>query len=369
MTKLGTVIVLKDKDPVKIKMKDLAFRNNQERRNYGGESMKRIGIILLVAILAIMLTGCASKQAADTTAGNTSTSQTSTSQNESASTKKEPVKIVDVATSEYLAAAVYSDGTAVLSGISIAEIGKEKLPNFSADVEKWTDIIAIAVGGSHVVGLKSDGTVVAAGSNAKGQSDVSTWKDVKKIWADDDSTIALKNDGTMYSTGEIGSVSSFHNVVDADIAGDSALILYADGTCDKVGYSLDGALSGFSSWSNIVDVAYSGACSIALKSDGTCVNAGATTSGRADVKSWTNVVAIDVGMVHTIGLKKDGTVIGTGRDYACNVGSWKDIVKIAAGGNTSIGIKSDGTIVYCGKWTFYDGGIDDWNKKVIDSRN
>ena len=171
--------------------------------------MKKISIFLVAIVLMVMLTGCTSKPASDNAAAGTNTSQASAPQNDSVSTKKEPITIVDVSTGEYLAAAVYSDGTAVLTGVSIAEIGKEKLPNFSGEVEKWTDIVAIAVGDSHVVGLKSDGTVIAAGSNSAGQCDVSSWKDVKKIWADRKATIALKNDGTMYSAGDIGSVSSF----------------------------------------------------------------------------------------------------------------------------------------------------------------
>ena len=37
------------------------------------------------------------------------------------------------------------------------------------DVGGWTDIIQVAAGEWHTVGLKSDGTVVAVGSNIYGQ--------------------------------------------------------------------------------------------------------------------------------------------------------------------------------------------------------
>ena len=47
------------------------------------------------------------------------------------------------------------------------------------DVSGWTDIIAVRAGGSHTVGLKSDGTVVAAGSNENNRSNVTGWKDIR----------------------------------------------------------------------------------------------------------------------------------------------------------------------------------------------
>ncbi|MGA1823914.1 MAG: hypothetical protein ACMUIP_04550 [bacterium] len=43
------------------------------------------------------------------------------------------------------------------------------------DVNSWTDIQQIATGGHHTLGLKSDGTVMAVGSNRYGQCDVSSW--------------------------------------------------------------------------------------------------------------------------------------------------------------------------------------------------
>ena len=44
------------------------------------------------------------------------------------------------------------------------------------DVSKWKDIVAVSAGGEYTVGLKSDGTVVAAGKNDRGQCDVAGWK-------------------------------------------------------------------------------------------------------------------------------------------------------------------------------------------------
>ena len=43
------------------------------------------------------------------------------------------------------------------------------------DVEGWTGIVLIAAGYYHTLGLKSDGTVSATGSNYAGQCDVGDW--------------------------------------------------------------------------------------------------------------------------------------------------------------------------------------------------
>lgn len=46
-------------------------------------------------------------------------------------------------------------------------------------VKNWTDIVAVSVGYDYTVGLRSDGTVVAAGNNHYGQCDVGDWTDIK----------------------------------------------------------------------------------------------------------------------------------------------------------------------------------------------
>ena len=47
------------------------------------------------------------------------------------------------------------------------------------DVSDWTDIVAIAAGEYHTVGLCLDGTVVATGRNNEGECDVSDWNNIK----------------------------------------------------------------------------------------------------------------------------------------------------------------------------------------------
>lgn len=48
--------------------------------------------------------------------------------------------------------------------------------NSKRNISDWRDIVAVSVGSYHIVGLKSDGTVIAVGDNKNGQCNVSDWK-------------------------------------------------------------------------------------------------------------------------------------------------------------------------------------------------
>ena len=46
----------------------------------------------------------------------------------------------------------------------------------------WRDIVAVAAGCTHTLGLRSDGAVVSAGDNRFGQCDVGGWRGVRLPW-------------------------------------------------------------------------------------------------------------------------------------------------------------------------------------------
>ncbi len=103
--------------------------------------------------------------------------------------------IVDVDTLVYNhVIGLKSDGTVVAVGQNQDGRG---------DVTEWTDIVAIATGSYHTVGLRSDGTVVATGNNGYGQCDVSDWKNIVAVYASDILTVGLKEDGTILAAGQV----------------------------------------------------------------------------------------------------------------------------------------------------------------------
>lgn len=191
------------------------------------------------------------------------------------------------------------------------------------NVNKWNNIVAISAGGA-LLGLKSNGTVVAAGGNIKdrwydGECEVTKWKDIVQVAAGYDFSLGLKSDGTVIST------KLTHKEYDY-------------GQCDV------------SSWNNIIAISALGRNAAGLKSDGTVVVTGDNSCGQCDVSSWKNIVAIDVGYNFILGLKADGTVVAAGdNEYGqCDVEAYQNISAISAGYWHSVLVDNDGHAIGIG---------------------
>lgn len=91
-----------------------------------------------------------------------------------------------------------SDGTVVAAGDNEEPVN---------GVKNWSDIVAVAGGtsgtgyGGHLLGLRKDGTVLAVGNNQYGECNVGKWEDVFAISGGWDFTLALRTDGKVLSTG------------------------------------------------------------------------------------------------------------------------------------------------------------------------
>jgi len=187
------------------------------------------------------------------------------------------------------------------------------------DTSEWEDIVEVAAGAYHTVGLKVDGTVVATDFIADvhhgyyyGQCDVTEWTDIISIAAGAFYTVGLKSDGTVIATG------------DNDI-----------GQCNV------------NSWTDIIAIVAGTSHTVGLKADGTVVATGDNNFGQCNVHQWKDVVAIAAGGNHTVALKSNGTVVasGMGTFGQCNVGGWQDIVMVATSDRLTAGVKSDGTVI------------------------
>ena len=163
----------------------------------------------------------------------------------------------------------------------------------------------IAVGYRHIVGVKSDGTVLAVGNNDHGQCNVENWTDIIAIKARGDRTVGLKADGTVVAVGE-----NEHGECDVD------------------------------DWSDIVAIAVGYAHTAGLKRDGTVVAVGRNESDCCNVSGWNHIVDIACGDRHTAGLRSDGSVVIQGDGYGLTDG---DFVSISADGKDTYGIRRDGS--------------------------
>jgi len=86
--------------------------------------------------------------------------------------------------------------------------GESKNEATESSLHLSRDGVSIAAADFHTVGLKSDGTVVAAGeplgNTDEGQLEVSDWRDVVAVYADSSITLGLKSDGTVVGAGDLG---------------------------------------------------------------------------------------------------------------------------------------------------------------------
>ena len=268
-----------------------------------------------------------------------------------------------------------------INGTAIATVfeGGPQYYNNQCDISEWTNIIAIAAGGKHTVGLKADGSVISVGD----QNVKYDWTDVVSIATGDYHTIGLRSDGTVLAkfTGYIKSdnkgqcdVSGWRNIVSIAAGFEHSVGLKSDGTVVAVGLNYNGQCE-VSGWSDIVAVAAGGGHTVGLRSNGTVVatkHGNRWYSGQCDVSGWTDIVAVSAGSNHTVGLKADGTVIATkyiesdDEDYIdhhegqCDVSAWKEIVSIKAGFKHTVGLKADGTVVSTGSNTFGQCNISGW---------
>ena len=74
-----------------------------------------------------------------------------------------------ISASNYCTYGVKSDGTAVRVGMDLYSFYG------NGDVDDWTDIVAISVGGAYTVGLRSDGTAVVVGYSEHEECNIEHW--------------------------------------------------------------------------------------------------------------------------------------------------------------------------------------------------
>ena len=249
-----------------------------------------------------------------------------------------------------------SDGTVVAVGANAKR---------QCEVGGWTDIVQVAGGQLHTVGLKSDGTMVAIGGNDYGQLDVSGWADIIQIDAGKQHTVALKSDGTVVATGwnDYGqcAVGGWTAIVQVAAGFYHTVGLKSDGTVVAVGVGTDRRLE-VGEWTGIIKVAAGAHHTVGLRPDGTVVAVGRNAHGECGVNDWTDIVQVSAGCGFTVGLRSDGTVVAVGDNQygACDTAGWTDVVQVSAGGWHTVALKYDGSVVAIGTNNAGRCDVGDW---------
>ena len=258
---------------------------------------------------------------------------------------EEWVDIIQIDASKNISAGLKSDGTVVTT---IGEMN-------------WTDIIRVCAGDGIVAGLTKHGNVLLAGNNKAVASEVSAWKDIVSIDISGGHIIGLKSDYTLVDasidgnsyvdeTQTIGAgLSSVSRILENTRSlsvSDEYGVFLDEGKIEIIGNSPDVLLVDFEDIKQIRANRYT---IVGLKNDGTLVNN--STDQSFDIYDWNEIQAFDMSDGHIVGIRKDGTAVAAGdNSYGqCDVEGYSEIVDVSVSENRTVLLKSDGTAVFLGE--------------------
>ncbi len=216
-----------------------------------------------------------------------------------------------------------------------------------------TNLLAVAGGYYHSLGLRADGTVLAWGRNVQGQATVpASGTNIVAVAAGYYHSLALRADGSVlaWGTGSYGEnqgPAGLSNVIAISTYYRHNLALKSDGTATAWGYNSNGQCDIPPEATNLIAVAAGESWSLGLRADGTVVGWGFEASYH-DLLELTHVTAIAAGRGHSLALRADGTVTGCGQTFdqpAANPpAGLSNVVAIAAGSRLSLALQGDGTV-------------------------
>jgi alpha-tubulin suppressor-like RCC1 family protein len=176
-----------------------------------------------------------------------------------------------------------------------------------------TNVVGIAAGANHGLGLRNDGTVAAWGSNAYGQTNVPAGlSNVVQVVAGQYHSLALKADGTIIAWGnntygQTNVPAGLSNVVAIAAGAYHNLALKADQTVTAWGYNSNGQTNVPAGLANVVDISAGQFHSLALKADGMVRAWGLNNLGQTNVPAaMDHVLAVAAGQSHSLALKANG---------------------------------------------------------------
>ena len=175
------------------------------------------------------------------------------------------------------------------------------------DISGYTDLVQVSAANSWLAGLKSDGSVIIAGTS--NYSTAKSWKNIRMIAAADTHIAGVNSDGTVSCTGNTGA-------------------------CEV------------SSWENIRSVYAGSGYTIGQKKNGGLVVSG-NLSCASELESLSDVKSLTVGDSQITVVDSNGrvTCYSTGSSAPSNTASWSGIRYAASGSNFAAGLTSEGKIV------------------------
>jgi len=211
----------------------------------------------------------------------------------------------------------------------------------------------IAVSNTHIIGVKTDGTVVVRSTRIDfsiSNSELSDWCDVVAVAAGQYISYGLKSDGTVLAVGHVMDINR-------------GVSVYQD-------------VPDLSNWNNIIDILAFQEYFYALQDDGTML----TNNVDNGISNWSDITDFDVNFSFIVGLRSDGSVVALNLNnndprnelrYVMfdAVSNWNDIMDIAVGRvrdlDYTIGLRSDGALLMASTY-YVDGFMEDGTPRYED---
>jgi alpha-tubulin suppressor-like RCC1 family protein len=219
---------------------------------------------------------------------------------------------------------------------------------------------------SHIIGLKTDGTVIGWGSNSSGQIDIPPGlSDVKSVHTSYGVSMALKNDGTVIAWGDasrysLNIPSGITDIKELVLVSDQVLALKNDGTV--VGWGREGEFRGLEESPIVSSMVTNKSTRHFFIKD---VNDKIISGNNNDSYGWwdwydgmpnevISAKAASFSKSHGVYLNENGSV-GTWGSYPSmrsitSRTSNNNIIDVKAGNKHGLALKSDGSVVEFGGW-------------------
>lgn len=149
--------------------------------------------------------------------------------------------------------------------------------NNAKNVSDWNNIIDIATGPDYIVGLKSDGSIVAVGAGTK-ISEVRNWQDINALACSSNFIAGLKKDGTVIIAGEISNKANI------------------------------------TSWQNIVKISAGDRHLLAIDSNSKVFSEGNNDFNQCNINNPYDIIDIAAGQYHSVLLREDGQLLYSGEN-------------------------------------------------------
>ncbi|MEE0913164.1 MAG: hypothetical protein U0L76_01080 [Ruminococcus sp.] len=274
----------------------------------------------------------------------------------------------------YVVFGLKTNGTVCMKVISLFDNTVEK--EFST-VRQWTDIKKIVTGYEHILALKTDGTVLAAGSNKNGELNVTSWKNIKDIYATTTVSLGLTESGTVLATEGHRytniDTSLFQNIQSFGKCDSLVLLITETGNVITAGDSStyeNSKIREIRNWKNIKKVV-SDEYIVGLTSDGKvlCVNNKTLKDLSGITSKWENIVDVNTSYSYVVALSSDGKLYVVGsldknepiKAPQKDLERFTDICAFTLLGGYIIALKTDGNIEYINVYgkKYYDYGEND----------